>query len=407
MATVKVKLRESTVGGKPGVIHYQLWQGRKSQQIKTGVRLFPHQWDARHERVVIPLSDEGGAMLALQQRIDSETSLLYMIMRNLQSRPEGCLLGDVAVQFQRSRSRSVLMYIETLAAGLETNGRLGTARNYRRTLNSFSDFLDGRDIPLYMFDERLVGRYDDWLRRRRVVRNTVSFYMRILRAVFNKAVKEELALPAQPFRHVYTGIDNTRKRAVDERVIHRMNRLDLSGSPALSFARDLFIFSYGTRGMAFVDMAYLRKSDICDDMLRYARQKTGQQLSVRLESCTKAIAARYGGRPRSTPYLFPILSCEEPVRAYAQYHVALNYYNRLLKKLSKLLGLEQGLSSYTSRHSWATAARNHHVPLSVISAGMGHASERTTQIYLMKLENSVIDHANREILAALDRHVSL
>ena len=95
------------------------------------------------------------------------------------------------------------------------------------------------------------------------------------------------------------------------------------------------------------------------------------------------------------------------MQAYAQYQVALNYYNRLLKKLSKRLKLEQGLSSYTSRHSWATAARNHNVPLPVISAGMGHTSERTTQIYLMMLENSVIDRANHGIVASLERYVSL
>lgn len=75
--------------------------------------------------------------------------------------------------------------------------------------------------------------------------------------------------------------------------------------------------------------------------------------------------------------------------------MALNYYNRQLKRLAALVGLETGLSSYTSRHSWATAARNHEVPLPVISAGLGHTSEHTTRIYLDCLESSVIDRANR------------
>lgn len=66
-----------------------------------------------------------------------------------------------------------------------------------------------------------------------------------------------------------------------------------------------------------------------------------------------------------------------------------------------MLGLEAGLSSYTSRHSWASVARNHHVPVSIISAGMGHASEQTTLIYLASLENSVIDDANRRVIALL------
>lgn len=401
MATVKVKLRESTVDGKAGVIYYRLCHGRKSQQITTEMRLFPHQWDARQERVVIPLTDEGSAMLAFQQQIDSDLCLLYMIIRNLQSRPEGCSLRDIAEQFRVSRSITVLAYVEMLAAGLAADGKLGTARNYRRTLNSFSDFLGGRDIPFSLFDERLVGRYDDWLRRRKIVRNTVSFYMRVLRAVFNKAVKEDIVLPAQPFRHVYTGVDRTCKRAVGEEVVVRLQRLDLSRSPSLALARDIFIFSYCSRGMAFVDIAFLRKRDIVGDTISYIRRKTGQRLVVRIEPCAGNLIERYSEKTRASCYVFPLLRAEEPVRAFTQYRTALNYYNRRLKRLSEILGLETPLSSYTSRHTWATTARNHNIPLSIISAGMGHASEKTTQIYLASLENSVIDQANRSIIASL------
>lgn len=87
--------------------------------------------------------------------------------------------------------------------------------------------------------------------------------------------------------------------------------------------------------------------------------------------------------------------------AFSQYQTALGYYNKLLKRISKILDLDISLSSYTARHSWATAARNHNVPISVISAGMGHTTEKTTQIYLASLESSVIDQANQSILSAL------
>jgi len=214
------------------------------------------------------------------------------------------------------------------------------------------------------------------------------------------------AEPASPFGGVYTGVDRTRKRAIDERLIARLKSLDLPVSGALPLARDLFVFSYCMRGMAFVDMAFLRKKDMRDGAIHYVRRKTGQRMTVHLEPCMREIIGRYAPRTRDTPYLFPVLTAEDPARAYAQYQVALNYYNRLLKKLASLLGLDSGLSSYTSRHSWATAARNHNVPLPVISAGMGHTSERTTQIYLSALETSVIDSANRKILASLNRCVS-
>lgn len=405
MAKVRVKLRTPAVPGDKGVICYQLTHRREMRRLASGIRLLPEQWDAAAQRIVAP---EANGLTGLRHRMESDLEALQGIIRELDGAGVPYTVRDIACRFRMpQRNMPVLSFIRAQIGQLTIEKRFGTARNYQRTLNSFSAFLGGVDIPFSAFTESLVEDYNACLRRRGVVRNTVSFYMRILRSIYNKAVKQHLAEQAFPFSNVYTGIDRTCKRAVGEQVICRLNRLDLRGSAALSFARDLFIFSYGTRGMAFVDLAYLRKTNVCDGVLRYARHKTGQQLSVRLEPCIKEIAARYAERSRDLPYLFPILTTEDPVRAYAQYQVALNYYNRLLKKLSKLLGLEQGLSSYTSRHSWATAARNHNVPLTVISAGMGHTSERTTQIYLMMLEDSVIDRANHGIIASLEQYVSL
>ena len=153
-------------------------------------------------------------------------------------------------------------------------------------------------------------------------------------------------------------------------------------------------------------MAYLKKSDIHGNFVRYFRRKTGQLLEVRLEPLPARIVRKYAGKTAAVPYVFPLLKTEEPHHAYRQYQTALRYYNRQLKRLSALLKLNVELSSYTARHSWATAARNHQVPISVISAGMGHTSEKTTRIYLASLENAVIDEANRKIVKELERTVS-
>ncbi len=135
-------------------------------------------------------------------------------------------------------------------------------------------------------------------------------------------------------------------------------------------------------------------------MICYARRKTGQLLSVRIEPSIQRVIDRYADSV--LPYVFPILTSLDAVEAYEQYQVALNAHNRLLGRLSEILDCGCKLTSYTSRHSWATAARNHNVPISVISAGMGHTSEQTTQIYLTMLENSVIDDANKGIIDCLD-----
>ena len=401
MVKVKVKLRKSTVEGKAGVIYYQLCHKRQSRQITTGIRLFPDQWDARRERVMVSLAGRDAATAVVQRQIDGDLCLLRAIVRDFEARREEYGLPDVVGRFRSSERFTVFAFVEKQIACLRADGKLGTARNYRRTLNSFSGFLNGADIPFSLLDERLVGRYNDWLQRRRIVRNTVSFYMRVLRAVFNKAVREGIVPQSSPFRNVYTGVDRTRKRAVGEETVIRLRRLNLEHSPSLALARDIFIFSYCARGMAFVDIAFLRKQDIAGGTIRYVRRKTGQYLTIRIEPCMGDIIERYSQVTRTSDYVFPLLNAQDPVRVFSQYQTALGYYNRRLKRLADLLELEMPLSSYTSRHTWATTARNHNVPLSVISAGMGHASEKTTQIYLASLESSVIDQANRSIIASL------
>lgn len=177
MVKVKVKLRKSTVEGKAGVIYYQLCHKRQSRQITTGIRLFPDQWDARRERVMVSLAGRDAATAVVQRQIDGDLCLLRAIVGDFEARREEYGLPDVVGRFRSSERFTVFAFVEKQIACLRADGKLGTARNYRRTLNSFSGFLNGADIPFSLLDERLVGRYNDWLQRRRIVRNTVSFYM--------------------------------------------------------------------------------------------------------------------------------------------------------------------------------------------------------------------------------------
>lgn len=302
---------------------------------------------------------------------------------------------------------TILAYMRRQIALLRQRRQFGTAENYECALVSLSAFLNGRDLPFSRMNEELVLKYGDWLRARNIVRNSISFYMRIWRAVYNRAAGEGITAQACPFRKVYTGVDRTRKRAVDERAILKLLEPDLTAFPSVSLARDLFLFSYCTRGMAFVDIAFLRKCDIRDGSLVYCRRKTGRLLRVRIEPCIACLIDRYKEKTGNSEYVFPILRSTEAQKAYVQYRTALGHYNRQLKRLSRLAGLDLALSFHTARHSWATAARDHAVPLPVISAALGHASEKTTEIYLASIENSVIDEANRSLLSEINRVISL
>ena len=315
------------------------------------------------------------------------------------------LYCQITHQHKYNTLTSVIAFMNQQIDGLTNANRLGTAKNYRSAADCLKTFINDHNLTFTQMNARFVEQYYDYLQRKGLVRNSLSFHMRILRAVYNKAVRTGLAEPANPFGNVYTGVDKTHKRAVDKDILTRLAELDLSHSAPLAFARDLFLFSLYTRGMAFVDMAFLKLRNIADGNICYLRRKTKQQLCIRIEPCIQQIIDRYADR--SNVYVFPILKSENDAAAYSQYRVALAYYNRLLKRVSKMLGLQQGLSFYAARHSWATLARECNVPLSVISAAMGHTSERTTRIYLTSLENSLIDNANSGILEHLNGMPSL
>lgn len=289
-------------------------------------------------------------------------------------------------------------YMEESVRKLRTLGKIRTAETYQTALSRFRRFRHGKDVRLADIDDELMSAYERELKESGLCANTTSFYMRILRAVYNRALKEGLIKDRRPFRYVYTGVDKTRKRAIDIRDVRRLAALNLDGSPVEALARDLFLFSFYTRGMSFVDMAYLQKSDLNLGVLSYRRRKTGQMMFIRWENCMQSVIDRH---PASfSPFLLPIItSLDRDPRA--QYIHMIHKVNSCLRRLGKRLDLPVPLTMYVARHTWASTAHRENIPISVISEGMGHTSEKTTRIYLDSLDANVIDEANRMILGLI------
>jgi len=403
MAKIRIKLRASSVLGKPGTVYYQVTHKKEVKQATTRIHLQPEEWDDAGERIAADALVGNPRLAALQRVMDKDTERIRQIIRSLEISGGEFAVPDIMKRFADSRGAVyVLAYLEEQTALLESKDKRSTAKNRHSTLNSLSEYLGGKDVPFTELTEPLLLDYEEWLRGKGVKRNSSSFYMRNLRSVYNKAVKQGLVRQADPFRNVYTGIDKTSKRAVDERVVADLKALDLSGMPWLELARDLFLFSYCTRGMSFVDMAYLKRENITNGIIRYVRKKTGQTLSIRIEPSVQDIMDHYKQEVYGN-YLLPILRSDNEKDAYRQYQNKLRYYNKQLKKLSELLGGGVSLTSYVSRHSWASTAHKHNVPMAVISDGMGHSSEKTTRIYLASLDEEAINNANAEIVASLDK----
>ena len=398
MATIKVKLRPSSVVGRAGTIYYQVTHRRATQQITTNIRLQPDEWDAIGEQVVISVADKS----IIQNRIDSDIALLKRIVKDLDGSGVTYSVGDIIKRYKSPECHVfVLDFMKNQIRLMRNANRLGTALNYEKTMKNFAEFLGGVNLPFSAMTEQLIADYNAFLVQRGMVRNSISFYMRIMRAVYNKAVRQKLVEQSHPFTEVYTGIDRTRKRAVSESAISQLYKLNLAEGTPLALARDIFIFSYCTRGMAFVDIAYLRKEQIRDGRFHYARHKTGQEIVVAIEPCMNEIIRKYEAYS-NTPYVFPIINSPDAALAHGQYQNQLRRYNYNLSCLSKHISASQPLSSYVVRHTWASIAYQHDLDVRLISKALGHTSPSTTMIYIKSLFDPQLADANHQLLKTFE-----
>lgn len=400
MASIKVKYRPSAIADREGTIYYQIIHERKVRQLNTEYHVLPDEWDESRSMVMPGQSGERRSLiLSVRERIRWDVERLTRIGKRLDAEGFSYTADEVVDEFRRySGEYSLFNFMEGLIVKLKQNGKTRTSETYRAALNSFKKFRKEDDIMLDCLTSEIMEAYEAWHKQRGNSPNTISFYTRILRAVYNRAVEEDIIENRNPFRHVYTGVDKTVKRAIALAHVKKIKSLDLSLLPSLDYARDMFIMSFYLRGMSFIDMAFLKKTDLKHGYIIYRRRKTGQQLTIEWTPEMQAILDKYPDNP--TQYLLPIIKTEG-INERCAYRNAGYNINHNLKKIAGMVGITLPLTMYVARHSWASAAKAKGIPLSVISEGMGHDSEATTRIYLASLDTSVVDKANSLILKSL------
>ena len=274
---------------------------------------------------------------------------------------------------------NVAEYIEHLAE--ERHFRPNTLSNWRVAARNWLRVVG--DIPIADISKQTVRIWAESLRQQHITANTANAYMRQLRSVYNKAVEELTLDRPNPFRYVMIKPEETVKRALGEMQMHHLRRLDLTRRQ--SRARDIFMLTVMLRGISPCDLWGLRPKDIRGDSLTYRRAKTGRLIQMRLEPEALQLLKKLGFADGSERNFRNECHC----------------VNDLLRKIGRKMGLPFGLSLYCARHTWATAAQRAGVPLPMISQSMGHADQKTTQIYLAGLDTPVMDRWGRDIIDTL------
>ena len=399
MATVKIKFRASSVAGKEGTLYYHIIHQRKLRWISTDYHVYPEEWNARKSSVIVSNSNNRQAHLQLiQSQIDWEMKQMQCIIHDKEMDGVSYSVDDLANEIQQlPTSQSVFMFFRQQIAKKEQMQCVGTKNNYTNAVNRFIEFRNQKDLTFSQMTADMMEMYQAWLWNRGVGQNTVSFYLRTLRTLHHKAVEAGQATSNDIFAHVQTANVRTAKRAISVKDIRKIEKLDLLRGSSLDKARDMFLFSFYLRGMAFVDMAFLKKSDLKCGLVSYNRRKTHQNLNIEWIKPMQAIIDKYAEQTKDSPYMLPILTGKE-TSPYTQYRKVEYNTNYNLKKIGKMIGLKIPLTTYVARHTWASIALHMNIPIATISEGMGHNSYKTTQIYLESIDVATINEANRRII---------
>lgn len=405
MTSVKIMFRPSTVEGKEGTLYFRVIHERVARTVFTDCHVFRDEWDDVSSSVIIAGTKERKAYLELTaSKLKSDQERLDRIIAEKEALRVKFTADDVVTEYRkRPESMTFSTFIRSMAERKMAARRYGTAKTYRDALASFSSFRNGEDIAFDALDKEIICQYEAWMKDKGLKLNTLSCYLRTLKTLYLKAVDMGLTEDNDVFSRVFTGFATTAKRAITIEAIKKILKLRLKEGSALAFARDIFMLSFYLQGISFVDMAYLKKTDIRNGVLQYSRKKTGQAITISWEREMQEIVDAYSHLAKDTPYLLPIIRKQDGTER-EQYEKTEHNVNRNLKKIGEMAGLHIPLTTYVSRHSWASIMRDMGNDISVISRGLGHEDIKTTQIYLSAIDNSTVMKANKRLIGRITKH---
>jgi integrase len=395
----------------------RLIHDRRTKSVALpGCRLYQNEWDEGEQRLVFPRNNPSRKkeLTYIKTIIDDELDMMNRYVIQLRGKRYYTVDDLLRLYRERKDDSTLLGFTENLIMRMKNGMRPRTARAYMTAVRTLIRYNKGADIPLEHINPALLKGFESSLKEEGKLPNTIAHYMRNLRSIYNKAVESNRILDykgEKPFAGISTASAKTVKRALPLENLQALYSLNLGKllpvtgrvsksqqqrNMALRRSWYYFFFCLFARGMSWVDLAHLRKENIRDDMIRYCRKKTGQQIEISLTPELKEIINQFADEVAESPYVFPIISNDG-------YETALRVQNNRLKRLAKLAGIKRNVTTHVARHSWASVGKDENLSIRVISEGLGHTSQETTLIYLTLLNNQALDEANERVEQAIKR----
>ncbi len=301
-------------------------------------------------------------------------------------------------------AKDVFQFFDDFIERQRKTGKIGNANVYRDTKNSISNFYKRKKLSFNQVDYSFLKKYEEHLRTRGILNNSISVYMRTLRALFNKAIKEnQCSIEVYPFKkYSISKLKNApTRKALSKEEIQKI--IDYTPNPNTKQERskNIFLFSFYTRGMNFNDIAKLEWSNVSDGRIEYIRSKNGKRFSIKILPPIQKILNEYKIYNPDSKYIFPILdpkTHKTPEQIKNRIKSTLKRVNKHLKIIAEAVGIDKKLTSYIARHSYALVLKKQGVSIATISDSMGHESESVTKLYLESFGNDVLDKADNLLL---------
>lgn len=403
MSVKLILYKSKTLSNGEHPIMIRIIKERKSKYIATGYSSHKDLWDENSQE---PKRNHPHykelKILVNKMKLETE-KLVY----NLETESEDLSAYDIQRSIRRKKNHngSIYAYIDSIVERMATAGQIKNASIYKDTKRNIKYFAGKKDVQFSDIDIMFLNKFEEHLKAKGKGANTIYLYLRTLRSIMNKAIKELVCSEKYyPFKNFslarYSNI-KTEKRAITKEDIKKIEALILDNDDEI-LARDIFLFSYYCRGMNFTDICFLKWGNIENNRLFYTRQKTKELFNIGLLDPAQRILARYKTETfdGKDSHVFPILFSHHITAKtiYNRKEKILKVVNKNLKGIASKAEITANLTTYVARHSYATILKISGISTSVISQAMGHDSERTTQVYLESFGNKILDEASKAIL---------
>ncbi len=386
----------------------RLGHGERTASIPLGFSIGADEWDEKERRIKNSckrfdsinrvnnlINKKKVHALDTITRLEDEGTLKQLTIASLKA----IILGKEEQRNNQSPTKpSFFNFAQGIVNDMKTAGQVGNARVYGGVLGALRTYLKNKDLLFEEISYPWLKQYETYYFAKGSGVNGLSLNMRTIRTIYNKAIKAGIAdRSAYPFYDYKIRTEVTEKRAIDKEDLMKVVRYKMEDAHPLFHTRNYFLASFFMYGMSFIDMAFLKVSRLQGGRIKYRRRKTKKLYDIKIEARLQSILDFYLIDKGVDDYLFPIVKRTAIDDQYKDIDQARKMYNESLKELGALCGISQKLTSYVSRHSFATQAMLSDIPINAISEMLGHSSLSTTQIYLKSLPSSILDEYHSRI----------